>query len=389
VKYFLGLTTIVCVVSIFVNCMRVKKSTFDITEVEGLAFSTFLSSSLKQKYFLLILGGNTTKTAIYDPVLEDLRAGPDLTSAAGLGASGFLIQSGPHKGKIFIVHGGGSFTSSIYDPANENMTGGLNMPASTTVNDGGQNLTVSSGLNGGKQFIIHAGGLTAVSVYDHSLHSLTAGSAYTSGPNTGGQVFNGLNGNFRTVLGSGGNGTELYNATTGLFGAGLNLAGGTAGAGGNNFLVTAGAAVGQQMVIHGGNANAYSLYDPVTDTYPSSGSLIPCASGNVGSGGGNFAISGGPLAGQTIIIVAGGTSSTCAYSHTANAFSTGPVLTNTVSNKSSTYQFSSGTFLGKILVIHGTGTATSFFNPVSGQFETGLALPSLSGSGNFIVEYSK
>ena len=76
--------------------------------------------------FLIVLGGVTTATSIFDPVANTFTAGPVLTAAAGDGAQVIPLPNG----RVLIVHGNFTNTTSIYDPIQNVMIGG---PVPSTV----------------------------------------------------------------------------------------------------------------------------------------------------------------------------------------------------------------------------------------------------------------
>jgi len=75
--------------------------------------------------FLVVAGGATTNTNIYDPDANTFSAGPNTTVAVGAG--GFSIANA--DGTYTIVHGGGVTSSSIYDPVRNTMIIGPITPA--------------------------------------------------------------------------------------------------------------------------------------------------------------------------------------------------------------------------------------------------------------------
>ncbi|MDP2815910.1 MAG: hypothetical protein Q8O19_04450 [Rectinemataceae bacterium] len=70
--------------------------------------------------FLVVLGGATTTTNIYDPVLSTFTLGPVTTGVVGRGA---LVIPLPN-GRVLIAHGNQLTTTSVYDPVNNVMIAG-------------------------------------------------------------------------------------------------------------------------------------------------------------------------------------------------------------------------------------------------------------------------
>ncbi|MBX3722276.1 MAG: hypothetical protein KF713_10605 [Turneriella sp.] len=293
----------------------------------------FLISSGPQNTKSIIVRGNNQNTLfLYDPIANSTSATAfTLTANAGVGAHTFAISSGAQSGKFLIVHGNNLSTTTLYDPATHTVVAG---PAlSATAGDGAHAIAIASGPQAGKTLIVHARGTNTTSLYNPATNTFTAGPTLSATANTGAFAFSipsGLqSGKIRIVHAGGANTTSLYDPATHTIVAGFTLSG-TAAAGANAFTILSGSQIGQQIFIHGGNSNATSLYNPATDGF----GVGPTLSANAGAGSNSFAIASGPQQGKQFIVLGNGNaaaSSTSFYDPSTNNFTTGTALTGAAS----------------------------------------------------------
>ena len=234
--------------------------------------------------FLIVAGGGTNVTRIYDPATNAFINSIPTMLNNGAGNLAFQRADGN-----FMIVMGGTNQSSIYYPAGAANAGTMRVgPVLTnTVGVGSQVMRRSDG----KFLVLLGNGTPTTNLYDPTSPPMppapqgTDSGNFNNGPNltgnvtTGSFAFETVNGTW--IVGLGGNTVNTYNPVTGVFTAGPNLAGGaTTGAGAHviqrpdsKFLLVMGA----------GNApTTTQVYDPVTNTWTNTST--PTLSGNVGAG---------------------------------------------------------------------------------------------------------
>lgn len=235
------------------------------------AHSFAISSGPQSGKFLIVHGNGTSTTSLYDPVTNTIVAGPAIVGTAannaGAGANSFTVPSGTHVGKTLLIQGGATTNTSLYDPATHTFSAGPALPVAA--NDGAFNLPISSGTQSGKIRVVLAN-TNNTALYDPSLHTFAAGSTLSANAGVGANAFNVTSGtnSGKTIFIHGGAAltTSLYDPTTDSFGVGPALSA-VAGAGANNFNIPTGTQLGKQFVVLGNNATATSLYDPTAGTF--------------------------------------------------------------------------------------------------------------------------
>jgi len=220
------------------------------------AFSIAISASNcagNSACFLIVHGGTTTATSIYQTSTDTFVPGPTLTAAAGAGAHAIPLTDG--TGRFLIVHGGGANTTTLFNPSTSATAAGSPIVAGTAapvgagghaaqlgatswliVTGGGTSRTVKldttaltysagtalSGLAGagahtmqradGKLLVVHGGALTTTSLYTPTGDVVAAGPATSAAVGDGGHAFQQTDHRFVEVLGNNTTTTNLYDA---------------------------------------------------------------------------------------------------------------------------------------------------------------------------------
>jgi hypothetical protein len=222
--------------------------------------------------FFTVCGNASTTTNIYDPVANTFSAGPSLFTAAGAGANSFARPDGLYA----IVSGGASTATQILDPRSLSLTQGPT--TSIAVNSGGMNLRRPDG----RILVIH-GGATSVlttSLYDPVNNSFVAGPAMTtSGATIGSSAVQLSNGKF--WIKTTGTTTQIYDPTSNTATAPTPFTLGPATVGS----AAAGDAViprsdGKILFMTGATSN---IIDPANNVTAIAGQTLPCtlAAGSV------------------------------------------------------------------------------------------------------------
>ncbi len=207
---------------------------------------------------ILILGGNSTMTNIYNPTNNQFIYGPSLTTGV---ASGSAVFQRP-DGKWIVVVGGGTSTTNIYDPSLGNGGAFTAGPALAAGNANyGANVFQ---LSDGRFMLINGGGTNTTNIYNPISNTFTSGPTLTTNVGSGSQTIQRSDGKWLVVAGGGSKAVNLYDPTTNTFSQPANSdLTAPAGVG----AVTFQREDGKYIVVHGGNYNvgvnvvSTTLYD--------------------------------------------------------------------------------------------------------------------------------
>jgi hypothetical protein len=226
--------------------------------------------------FVLLPGGSSTNTLIYDPAGSNnfglIKIGPPLATGS-IGAGSQVIKRS--DGWFIVINGNSLASTNVYNPAATSSAGTNQTAGDLGTFLAGPSLTgnVTTGSfafqkpNG--QWIIGLGGGTTTNVYDPFTtpgSGVSGGGTFSAGPSlgatssgAGAHAIQLPDGRWMVVLGGGSAATAIYNPTSNAFSAGPSLAGGdTVGAGGHSFQRSD----GKWIVVIGGNSKNLQLYDP-------------------------------------------------------------------------------------------------------------------------------
>lgn len=291
--------------------------------------------------YLLIQGGNTANTSIYDPGTNTFSAGPGVGGNVDWGGHAFRLPDGK-----FYVTLGNSTTGRIYDPVANTFSAG---PSTTDNTLWGVN---SIPLSNGNFLIVHGANTTTTTIYNTSNNTTSAGPATTAVTYVGSHSIKRPDGTWLVVRG-GSLGTNIYNESTNSFTAGPSLSGSdTCNSGCGSLQMPD----GRWLIIHGTASTTTTIYNPWTNTMTAG----PAAPGTMHDGrnalempdGRWLVIRGNASAGSA-------TDTTYIYDPYSNSFSTGPTLTATASAETPWLQRPDGTYL----IVHGGATSsTSLYN---------------------------
>ena len=309
---------------------------------------------------LIIGGGGTANTVVFDPEKGSFSQGTSLTANAASGAGSFQISGGTHSGKILVMHGVVS-SNSIYDPTTGTVSAG------PTVTNGGSsgaaNIPITSGTNAGKVFAVQVN-VNSTAIYNPSTNLFTAGSStvvstHCSAIGSGLNIIPQDNGSYNILCGGGSTaGSITFNPST-LSLSSTASASGNIGAGGCNVLVQSGTYSGKYLVIHGNSTTGTSIFDPSAFTFTAGPSLPSSA----GIGASIIPVKYGTNAGKILLIHGNSTAATSVFDPSSGTFSAGITLSSTVATGGNSFNISSGIYNGAIAVIHGgiTGNISIIF----------------------------
>jgi YVTN family beta-propeller protein len=300
---------------------------------------------------LVVNGGGTATTNIYDPATNTFTAGPNLnTGTAGYGAHSILRPDG----KFLVVNGNTTATTNIYDPVANTFVAGPTL-SSGSAQEGAHSILRPDG----KFLVVNGNNTNVTNIYDPVANSFTTGPTLATGnAYTGSYSIQRPDGKFLLI--NGGTATNIYDPIANIFVAGPSVATGA---------VTRGPGAvqlpdGRFLLVNGNGTTATNMYDPVANTFTAGPTIT---SGNPYLGGhfiqrpdGKFLMVNGNISAATKI-----------YDPSTNSFSSGPNLaTGSVELGGHSFQRPDG----KYVILNGNGTAaTNIYDPafiMSGTYES-------------------
>lgn len=289
--------------------------------------------------YLLIQGGNTANTSIYDPSNNSFTAGPGVGGNVDWGGHAFRLPDGR-----FYVTLGNSTTGRIYDPVANTFSSG---PSTTGTVLWGVN---SIPLDNGNFLIIHGGNATSTTIYNTSNNTTSSGPATTAVSYVGSHSIKRPDGTWLVVHG-GGTSTSIYNQSTNTFSTGPAL---TANC--NSGCGALQMPDGRWLIVLGTASSTTNIYNPWTNTIvagPSAPDTMHDGRNALEMADGRWLVIRGNSSANTP------TNTTYIYDPYSNSFSTGPTLTATASAETPWLQRPDGTYL----IVHGGATSsTSLYN---------------------------
>lgn len=255
-----------------------------------------IQTGTQQGNYLLVAGGATSSTRIFDVTTATFSAGPPLGANAGAGGHSISITTGPNAGKTLVLHGGSTTSTEIFDPATNTFSANT---AATTANITGasHSYALRTGPAAGKFMTITTGSQNS-EIYDPNTNTFTVNPAFTCTPGGGANSFL-ANSGLHVLICAGAQLTELYNPITQTFTAG-NTTGQNISTGSINFRIPSGTHQGKQIITRSGATNGTVMFDPSTGTY----SAGPPATSNVNSGSSSFAILYGANMFKVLVVLA-------------------------------------------------------------------------------------
>lgn len=343
-----------------------------------------LTSGARNGQTLILRGGSTSEYGFY--IHSSNSFSPLFTQTTGVistDSSITKISTGPHAGKYFIVNGNITGNTSMYDPALDAFSG-TRLFKST--GPGVNAFAIKSGPKAGRIMII-TGGSAGTTIYNPQAGlaepgpdlpgAAAAGSIsipVTSGPNTGMQyVFQG--------------GTAIYkydpssNAfSTATVGVDYFTAPSGTGASARHLLVTSGPQANNYLILRGGGAPGADYFNTATNTFTTGITVTGCASTNNGSW--IFKINSGGQSGK-FMIICGTTTTTSLFDPSGASFASGPGLGVAPVTGAHGFYVTSGPQAGKFLLIIATATTTRLYDPTLNSWGVGPALCGTAGAGGF------
>lgn len=305
--------------------------------------------------YLLIRGGSTTGTAIYDSYANTFVASTATTANVGAGA---LALPRP-DGKYELILGGATATRNTIDPLMNTAPAaesGSNFCTSAT-----SGTAAYRRLNG--KFLVTCGGLGTTSIFDPVAVSWAAGPSATSGTwGAGSLVLPRTDGQALIIQGGATNTTQLYDPYNGSNAIGSFTAGPTLPTGCEmNGTGSVAIQLPNYTYLILSKANVSTIYDPTAGTF-----------GSCSASGPSTALADGAHAipiqnGKYLIIVGSGSTKAIVYDPTAGTFTDHTTTLNTVGAGAHSFMRPDGTWE----IMDGGGTATNVFNtglPMTGQY---------------------
>jgi hypothetical protein len=320
--------------------------------------------------FIVLIGGNSTATRVYDPDTNIFSTGPTLPNGCSNGCHSFQLPNG----QFFTVLGGATKNTSIYDPPSNTFYAGPNL--TNTATTGSTSFQRSDGL-----FIILIGGSVQTNIYDPFLNTITQGpySASYTAFGAGTSFIKRPDG--RILVNNGGSATALsammYDQATNAFT--LNGTGAIYAAALAAGAVPLQTPSGRWLVPRGGGNNTTTSIDPVTNIMAAgptmstamntSGTWIPRPDG------------------KALGVVGNNTATTTVYDPDANggtfAMIAGPTLPCTVGAGSMLFQRPDGAY---VLVCGNSSVNTAIidagWNIGGSYFSEQIFEPSLSANSS-------
>lgn len=356
-------------------------------------YSIYVTGGTYDGKELIVAGGGSTSTCLYDHATDTMAAGPALPTIAGAGAGygGFFMkpQTGGDAGKILMMQGGGKNGVMRFDPTAGTITDAA--PMVTTGNTAMQAHAIrlaTGGGNAGKHLIYHGVGQSGTTWFDEALDTMTAGPALLSVGTGGGsfEIVNGVRaGQILTTSGSGASTTFGINTTTLASVASPPAVTGGVTSGGRILWQLNSASYDQPLVLHGGGFQT-SRYNSSTgnfDVGPLTTGVILDGSASIflpsTASGGAFLIVNGSSAGIQ-------TPSTSVYFPQSNSFSGTRMPTNVPNAGSNAFTVTGGPRNGKTIIISGALTnETAEFDPLRFDMTRGPQLPSNTTANAFNI----
>jgi hypothetical protein len=279
--------------------------------------------------FLIILGGISTITNIYDPVANTIAAGPALPATAGAGSHSIQRPDG----KFLIILGNGTTATTIYDPLASTFATGPSL--FSTASYGSNTLQRPDG----KFLIILQNNQT--NIYDPLINTMTLGPDTTIAG--GSHSIRRPDGTFLIIMGNASSVTNIYDPVANTMVAGPALSA-VAGAGSHSIQRQD----NKFLIILGENSAATSIYDPVNNSTAAGPNLLGIAH----SGANSLQRSDGKF----LIMDGNATTTTNIYDPVTNAITAGPALLANAQNGAHSFQRQDG----KFVMINGSGNATLY-----------------------------
>lgn len=299
--------------------------------------------------FLVVRGGGTTTTYIYNPVANTFSTGPALKGNAGAGSNSFQRPDG----KFLVIHGNNLATTSIYDPVANTTTTGPTMTAAAGA--GSFTIVKSAGV-----FLVLRGNTSnGTQIYTAASNSFAAGPTTSANNGDGAHAIKRPDGKFLVYRGAIQTTTYIYDPVANSFAAGPS-SGTAVGAGGHSLQRPD----GKFLTIVGNNVNTTRIYDPVASSFTAGPDVASANQVNAGAHAFERAD------GKWLIVKADAATTTAVYDPVANTMAVGPATISNIAVGTTTIHRPDGTYL----IIGATGAAAgSAYNAgvyTSGQYNS-------------------
>jgi len=337
------------------NCLTVSNA---IGATLGLGAHAFrIQTGTQQGNYVLVAGGATNTTRIFDVTTATFSAGPSLGAPASGGGHSISITTGPNAGKTLVFHGGSTASTEMFDPATNTFSANA---ATTTSNITGasHSYALRTGPSAGKFMTIFTGSQNS-EIYDPNTNTFTVNSAFTCTPGGGANSFFADSG-LHVLICAGAQLTEIYDPMTQTFTAG-NATGQNISTGSINFRIPSGTHQGKQIITRAGATNGTVMFDPSTGTY----SAGPTTTSNVNSGSSNFAILYGANKLKVLLVLANVSALTNFYDPETHQMTNvdAPTLPFTVNGLTTAFVIEGGLYPGAYVITGGGGASYAIYFP--------------------------
>lgn len=327
---------------------------------------------------MVIAGGNTASTIIYDPELHTFSRGPDMPGVVTAGTQTLTPTTGFYRGRTVILPGGstGGFTY-IFDPVSATFSTGPAFGGGSP-GQGGHNFLIPFGPLAGQTVVVMGGSSMITFIFDPLTGAFSTGPPLSASAGAGAFSFTpnvGTYAGMPVVVHEGGSQTtSVFNPNTITFFSGPPLIGVPAPlAGTRPILIDEGASAGNIFFAHGQSSLATQIYVPASSQFQPGPSLTQNLTGAPPA----FAIRSGPAMGQIVLCAGGSTAFTMRYFPFGNFVSSGVDLPVPSGDNTPFFRrVNRGADLGQTIILRmGAPNGTVIHVESTDTFTVGTALP--------------
>ncbi|MBN1495615.1 MAG: choice-of-anchor D domain-containing protein, partial [Spirochaetes bacterium] len=337
---------------------------------------------------MMVHGGWTPDTSVYDPTTNTFSAGVSMTDMVDAGGHSFLIDSGTEAGKYMVIHGAGGTTTTLYDPGVPPAAPTVSGTYSTVTNvdSGAHSFQITGGAHIG-EYLVVCGATTTINLFNPATPGFEDATPY--GINLGSSAYTGSfhftndDDDMVVIIGNNSAGYRVFDQDgTNTFGSLQSIPSAQIWEGGHGTRIISGMYPGYMLIIEGGLAGSDRtwLFDPSTSPTHAAG---PSLSGNAFGGSFSIPIVTGPYAGRILVVHGNNGSATSIYNSIDNTMSAGPNLPTPAMSGAFCFKITGGPYNGWYKIMHSSAYLdTTLFDPETLQFtDEGETLWSFVGLG--------
>ncbi len=341
---------------------------------------------------MVVHGGGTSATSLYDPITNTFTASTSITGSAGAGAHTFQVPTGssvyPQR---ILLHGNSLTDFSWYDPSLTSFTLD-STPLPYAIGAGAHSFNMTTAPYGGYVMTVCGGSSTNTIQFNYLTNSFedhaipldvtaeptdTAGAGSLLLPITGGDLF--------VLFGNIDEHGTIFNQATNVFSSPIAFVpGSNVRNGAHAFSITSGVNSGYMLFVPvgGTNGDEMYLYNPTGPIFTVYSEVLTDTT--TGAGGHSIPITSGTNAGRALIIHGGtmGNNTTSVY-NTDGTITTGPTFTDgPIGVGAFSFAITGGPYKGMYMIVHGNGgDVVTIFDPNTLTFVGTVYLSSYAGAG--------